>query len=653
MESSASAIPITEPQLSEFDNRVNQLMMSVKYAPKPEAQAPLEAGATSGWRESAFAKSEEETVSILRIAQRLHSETVLYPEDINYVLLSLRQGLRIGMHVSKLYTVTSGLDRLIAANRHGGLESAQKAEFRDKCQSAAAITAYCTAYYMSWRLASYKADEVGAIHMEFSGIPEVNLAGPAQALDCMLYYYAAYLEKSKTVHTDLDFVKLSLLYAKAMVGEIKMREGSLSHLEPFTEHIYKLKEETFFIHGFRAELGEAESSVEFNRVELGQIVGNHEAKHKARRLAFRLLCYDAKTKRNPFFDLGGLSLVRMGYGKPGTGKSLQIGATATLLHDHCKELGLPFLFWPMPDTVISTFQGGSAEKMVNWMRVIQDPGKIIYAPIDDGENNLEERTRQNVSAGVREVIGVFLRYTEGAYAIKRGNAAIEIFTNLPEQIDRAVLSRIIDRFEINGAEAIEDFLDQDHLWWRKLRDIHPDFVKMRDPEYPYMSAQTALRDLSAFYRGQTEPAEEQVREIYEKTKREHNPDEHMFFAKLYRGIQEAYPMFASRDIRNIQSGIDGRVMDFDLPEEWIEDHSLFFTKDYDTKRGMIVELIRQNMGGLSFAEIRLQETIRYLDNMARIGGAERERRIDEEVGRMDIYQEARARFETMQDGDGA
>jgi hypothetical protein len=47
----------------------------------------------------------------------------------------------------------------------------------------------------------------------------------------------------------------------------------------------------------------------------------------------------------------------------------------------------------MPDTIVSTFQAALAERMMKWMSVTRDPTRIIYAPIDDAENNLEERTR--------------------------------------------------------------------------------------------------------------------------------------------------------------------------------------------------------------------------------------------------------------------
>jgi hypothetical protein len=114
-------------------------------------------------------------------------------------------------------------------------------------------------------------------------------------------------------------------------------------------------------------------------------------------------------------------------------------------------------------------------------------------------------------------------------------------------------------------------------------------------------------------------------------RREHDPNEHTFFAELYRRTHQEFPFFTSRDVRNVQQAVNGRIMDFDLPDEWFENHDRFFARDYDTKRDMLVELMKSNMRGLSFAEIRLQETVKYLDNMVRIANVTRERRIEEMV----------------------
>ena len=648
----SSTLPITLEQLEEFKRRANGLLASVEWRPKPgllPSSTPSPGDESRpGYRESTLDSGKPERLSLLRIARQVSRDEALLSDDVNHTLQLLRRGLQIGMYLSNLYTEASGLDRLIEQNRRGGLEASQKVAFRGQYHTASAIAVFAAAYYLASELAGYKIEELGNLQLDFDGVPELSLQNPVRATQCMLFYFAAALEYSGRALTDLDFVKLAQLYFRAVVDEIKLREASLTHTEAFTANAYQLEGTDFVIHGFEADIGGNEISVEFNRVELTSIVGNHEAKHGARRLVERLLCYDLESKRNPFVELGGFPRLRMGYGKPGTGKSLQIAATATMLHDRCQDLGIPFLFWPMPDTVVSTYQGGSAERMVSWMKPLQDPSKLIYAPIDDGENNLEDRTRQGVSAGVREVIGVFLRYTEGAYAINYGNAAIDIFTNLPDQIDKAVLSRVVGRFAVDGAESWEDFLDQDHLWWRGYLDIDPGFVDMKDPgRYTYLASQSLLKSLSAVLDDIKEPTEERILAIFNQVKQQYKPNQHAFFAELYRRIQQAFPFFTSRDVRNIQQAINGRIMDFDLPDDWFDDHDLFFTRDYDTKKGMLIELMHANMKGLSFAEVRLQEVIQYLDNMVRIAEVTRDRRIDELVDEALLRDEAHQRAEQL------
>ena len=43
-----------------------------------------------------------------------------------------------------------------------------------------------------------------------------------------------------------------------------------------------------------------------------------------------------------------------------------------------------------------------------------------------------------------------------------------------------------------------------------------------------------------------------------------------------------------------------------------------------SKKAQLIELMHANMRGLSFAQIRLQEVIQYLDNMVRIAEVTRE-----------------------------
>ena len=425
-----------------------------------------------------------------------------------------------------------------------------------------------------------------------------------------------------------------------------MRKSTLEYQETILDRTYKLENSDFAVAGWENVFQGTAKSVEFNKIQFEQIVGNKDAKHFARRLTERMLSYDFEAQKNPFQELGGFMPVFMGYGIPGTGKSMLIAAIATRLKEHCDNLDIPFLFHPMPDTLISTFQGGSAEKMVEWMKPMQDPTKIIFAPIDDAENNLQERTAQGVSAGVKEVIGVFLRYTEGAYAVNYGNSSVGLFTNLPEMLDKAVLSRIQGRFKIDGARTEHDFLDQDYIWWKKFEKTIPDFVNMQNPSnYQYLKDQGVTKSMGEILNLVEKPNEERVLQAYEKAERNHRSNEHLFFAILYKEIQKIFPFFSSRDVRNIQSATSLRLTDFDLEKDWFENPEIYFKKDYKTKFNMLQELMKSNMKGLDFSEIRRQEVVRYLDNVATIADTDFKRKVDARVNQMNIDLEARRNFE--------
>ncbi len=119
----------------------------------------------------------------------------------------------------------------------------------------------------------------------------------------------------------------------------------------------------------------------------------------------------------------------------------------------------------------------------------------------------------------------------------------------------------------------------------------------------------------------------------------------MFYASLYKDVQKIFPFFSSRDVRNIQSAISLRLTDFDLEEDWFDNPDKYFNKDYETKYNMLQELMKGNMKGLDFSDIRRQEVVRYLDNVATIADTDFKRKVDSRVNRLNIDLEAREQFE--------
>ena len=586
--------------------------------------------------------------TFLSLKKKILPESIALPLFLNETLLMLQQGLAIGIWLKDKYYDSSGMSGL--HEQKATLSSNKKSEFESKQQTATAFLLHGMASYVLYELKLDASDKLNVMKNKFAGIPELSLTTPQRGISCVLYYYDKYLNHPDVIQSDKDVVDFTVVFMEAIISELHLREAGLGHTETITDRSYKLEDSEFAISGWTDIISGPIQSIEFNEIQFEQIVGNRDAKHFARRLVERMMSYDFEQRKNPFQELGGFMPVFMGYGIPGTGKSMLIAAIATRLKKHCDELDIPFLFHPMPDTLISTFQGGSAEKMVQWMKPMHDPSRLIFAPIDDAENNLQERTAQGVSAGVKEVIGVFLRYTEGAYAVNYGNSSIGLFTNLPEMLDKAVISRVQGRFKIDGARTIPDFIDQDYMWWRKFDKTMPDFVNMSNPnDYEFLSEQGLAKNLGEILKNVEKPSEERVLEIFEKTEKKNKQMEHMFYAELYKSIQKIFPYFSSRDIRNIQSAVSLRLTDFDLPEVWFESPEAYFKKDYVSKFDMLQDLMKQNMKGLNFSDIRRQETIRYLDNFATIAETDFKRKVDQQVMQLKIRKEAMEDFDDLDD----
>lgn len=581
--------------------------------------------------------------TILALKKRLLPESVALPIALNQALYAVQEGLTLGVWIKDSYYDASGLSSL--NENKSALDRSGKREYESKIHTATAFMLFASAYKILHDLKPHASDDLSVMKQKFAGIPEVSFMTPLKGISCQLFYYDKYLGHPEIISSDKDVIDFTVVYFEALIDEIQLRKSTLEYTETILDRTYKLENSDFAVSGWDNVFQGTAKSIEFNKIRFEQIVGNRDAKHFARRLTERMLSYDFEAKKNPFQELGGFMPVFMGYGIPGTGKSMLIAAIATRLKEHADHLDIPFLFHPMPDTLISTFQGGSAEKMVEWMKPMQDPTKLIFAPIDDAENNLQERTAQGVSAGVKEVIGVFLRYTEGAYAVNYGNSSIGLFTNLPEMLDKAVISRVQGRFKIDGARTEHDFVDQDYIWWKKLQDTMPDFVNMNDPEaYKYLSDQSLANSMGEILNLVENPTEERVHDTFDKVEKLHQNNDHMFYAALYKEIQKIFPFFSSRDVRNIQSAISLRLTDFDLEKDWFENPETYFKKDYDTKFNMLQELMKSNMKGLNFSDIRRQEVIRYLDNVANIADTDFKRRVDARVNQLNIETEARAQF---------
>lgn len=630
---------LSDKQIAAHLRVADGLVGNVEWIPRTGAPAP---GTLRNTRLMAQTQGAAKLSLLENLKQVRKDGSTILGETEHRVLYSVRRGIQIGLAAAEEYKRLTGID---AVGNISQLGSDKLAELQEKMRTASAIVLFTMARYAQQHLGT-ASDE--SAHREHVVLPECVFDEPFAALRCVLFYLSSNIAHP-TVNNDKALIATVELFLEKVLGEVEARKTTFKHLEQFQAIPFGLEGEDFTVEGLeRHDTGAV--SVEFNRVEMKNIVGNADAKHFVLRLAQRLSCFNLLEQKNVFQELGGLMPVWMGYGKPGTGKSMLIAALATLLSDLCKQLGIPFLFHPLPDNLIDSFQGNSAKNMVNWMKVLQAVDKIVFAAIDDGENTLEERTRQGVSEGVRAVIGVFLRYTEGAYAIQRGNSTLGILTNLPEQIDNAVRSRVQGRMVIDGAKTVEDAMDQTNIWTRKF-DGQVGFVNLKDPDwYIYQSAQAQIGSLGDAKQTRDEPEHAVMKELFNKILAQYGPDTQEFFGRLFVAVEERYPAFSSRDERNIHSAVDLRIMDFNLPKEWFENPEHFHRQPYDRQKDMVLELRNSNMKGLKFGDIYRQEWVRYLDNYAAIADAQFDREVEERIKEHRIHAEVERRLKGGVDG---
>ena len=106
-----------------------------------------------------------------------------------------------------------------------------------------------------------------------------------------------------------------------------------------------------------------------------------------------------------------------------------------------------------------------------------------------------------------------------------------------------------------------------------------------------------------------------------------------------KAIQQADERFTGRAIKNITDAVKVRAMDFELPDEWMENPDLFLFRDYDTKKAMIEDL-RQPIT----VEMVMQEINRYADSEFRYADKSDEVAIENAVREMGRMEEAKRRY---------
>jgi energy-coupling factor transporter ATP-binding protein EcfA2 len=543
------------------------------------------------------------------------------------VLHGLRRALAIGLAVGEAYGEATGLAELKKENLAGRLPAAKKAEFGDLLAAEALATLFSFANATAFLLSSSATEttvEIGAVEEVLTDNAQLALHGALWELDQDIAVFA---------DDDAKLTETVLAFAEQLMEKVSLRAQNTPRLEAFNSASYRVEADDLTINGFTPARAGKGSTLTMTFKKPNEVVGNHIAKYQSMKLAKMLMAYDFERKLNPFAELGGFIFTFMGDGKPGTGKTTLIQMMAGLVQGYCETAGYPFRYQNLSTDNIDSYQGKSGQNAKAFINNIIDPNVIGFGTIDDIDQLAGKRGDRQSSAGQLEITAVLMESFAGANTVVRGNCTFGMFSNYPENVDDALRQRAGARFLVDGPITRDDYIDILFLLMGKNHDIPLG-------EHEAYAAQQIKKAVAASFEGHSKPHEEGLLRVYEKVSKDIGKLDTIAKLGTYlKGIQEADERFTGRAIKNITDAVKVRAMDFELPDEWMEEPDLFLFKPYAEKLGMIEEL-RVPIT----VEMVIQEINRYADSEFRYADKSDEVAIENMVRDFGRSEEAKRRY---------
>ncbi len=542
-------------------------------------------------------------------------------------LNALRRGLAIALALGETFAAQSGLGELKKANLEGRLPEVKRAEFTELLAAEALAVLYtfanATAYLLAPHLGSTTV-EIGEVEEVLTDNAPLALQGALWELDQDIGALAA---------DETRLVAVIAAFCEALMEKVALRAATAARLGAFTGGSWRVEADGLTIAGFKPARAAKGGALTMAFKKPTEVVGNHIAKYQSMRLAKMLMAYDFERRLNPFAELGGFIFTFMGDGKPGTGKTTLIQMMAGLLNDYCKVAGYPFRYQNFSIDQIDSYQGKSGQNAKAFIDTVLDPTVIGFGTIDDIDQVAGKRGDRQSSAGQQEVTAVFMGAFAGANTVVRGNCTFGMFSNYPENVDDALRQRAGARFLVDGPQTREDYID---ILAMLLGKNHAIPLGQHD----LYAAQEIKRAVAASFEGHSRPHEAGLVKVWDKVAADIGPLDTIAKLGAYlKAIQQADERFTGRAIKNITDAVKVRAMDFELPDEWMENPDLFLFKPYDDKLAMI----RGLMTPIS-VDMVVQEINRYADSEFRYADKSDEVAIEGMVRDFRRQEEAKRRY---------
>jgi energy-coupling factor transporter ATP-binding protein EcfA2 len=542
-------------------------------------------------------------------------------------LNALRRALAIALAMGETFAAQSGLAELKKANLEGRVPEPKRGEFGELLQGEALVVLFTFANALAYLIAPH----VGPGTVELGEVEEVLTDNAPLALQGALWELDQDVGALAT--DDVKLVAVVSAFAEALMKKVQIRAENGARVSVFTGASWKVEADGLTIAGFKPAKAAKGGVIAMAFKKPHEVVGNHIAKYQSLRLSKMLMAYDFERRLNPFAELGGFIFTFMGDGKPGTGKTTLIQMMAGLLNDYCKVAGYPFRYQNFSIDQIDSYQGKSGQNAKAFIDAVLDPSVIGFGTIDDIDQVAGKRGDRQSSAGQQEVTAVFMQAFAGAGTVVRGNCTFGMFSNYPENVDDALRQRAGARFLVDGPQSREDYIDILSLLLGKNHSIPVG-------EHDLFAAQEIKKAVAASFEGHSKPHEEGLLKVWDRVSGEIGKLDTLAKMGAYlKAIQQADERFTGRAIKNITDAVKVRAMDFELPDEWMENPDLFLFKPYDEKLAMI----RGLMTPIS-VEMVIQEINRYADSEFRYADKSDEVAIQAMVRDFGRTEEAKRRY---------
>ncbi len=304
-----------------------------------------------------------------------------------------------------------------------------------------------------------------------------------------------------------------------------------------------------------------------------------------------------------------------------------------MVNDYCKIANYPFRYQNFSIDQIDSYQGKSGQNAKAFVDSVLDPSVIGFGTIDDIDQVAGKRGDRQSSAGQQEVTAVFMGAFAGANTVVRGNCTFGMFSNFPENVDDALRQRAGARFLVDGPQSREDYIDILSLLLGKNHAIPVG-------EHDLFASQEIKKAVTASFAGYSRPHEPGLIKVWDQVEGQIGAlDTVAKLGSYLKAIQEADDRFTGRAVKNITDAVKVRAMDFELPDDWMDQPDLFLFKPYDEKLAMIKDLTTPIT-----VDMVVQEINRYVDSEFRYADKSDEVAIEGMVRDYQRTEEANKRF---------